>query len=93
MEQATSGASDALKTFGLLLGLLIIGVLTVALRLPGAPALVIIFAAAVVEAYIVGRRYMRLRSEDWIIYVLVLLPVATLIAFAFVLVPDIVQHK
>lgn len=93
MEQATSGTSDVLKTFGILVGLLIIGVLTVALRLPGGLALVIIFAAAVVEAYIVGRRYMRLRSEDALIYILALLPVAVLIAFAFSLVPDIVQHK
>ena len=93
MEQSISGTPDVLKTFAILVVLLIVAVLTIALRLPGELALVIIFIAAIIEAYIVGRRYMRLRSEDPLIYILALLPVAMLIAFAFSLVPDIVRHK
>jgi len=93
MDEAALSVSDSLKTFGLLACLLIVGVLAVALRLPEQAALVVIFAAALSEAYIVGRRYMRLRSEDVLIYVLALLPLAVVIAFAFVIVPDIVQHK
>ena len=55
-------------------------------------ALWVIFAAAIAEAYVIGRYYMRLRSEDVLIYTLVLLPVALVIVLAFVLVPDIVRH-
>ncbi|MGD0074134.1 MAG: hypothetical protein ABSD31_07290 [Candidatus Binataceae bacterium] len=93
MEQAISGASDVLKTFAILVGLLIVGVLTVALRIPGEMALVVIFGAALIEACIVGRRYMRLRSEDALIYILALVPVLMLIGFAISLVPDIVRRK
>ena len=93
MEQAVSGTSDVVKTFMILIGLLVLGVLTVVLRLPGELALGIIFAAAVVEAYIVGRRYMGLRSENALIYILALVPVLMLIGFAVSLVPDIVRRK
>jgi heme/copper-type cytochrome/quinol oxidase subunit 4 len=65
----------------------------VALGLPRSLALWIIFAAATAQAYVIGRYYMRLRSEDMLIWSLVLLPVATVIVLAFVLVPDIVRRS
>jgi cytochrome c oxidase subunit IV len=91
MEQTDFNASDSLKTWGLLVVLLLVGTLTVALGLLHALALWVIFAAAIAEAYVIARYYMRLRSEDVLIYTLVLLPVALVIVLAFVLVPDIVR--
>lgn len=92
MEQVSSTVTDPKKTWGLLVALLLVGVLAVGLSLPHSLALVVIFAAAAAEAYVIGRYYMRLRSEDVLVYVLALLPVALVIILAFVLVPDIVKH-
>ena len=93
MNEAALSVADSLRTFAVLVCLLLVAVLAVALRLPEQPALVVIFAAAVSEAYIVGRRYMRLRSEDVMIYLLAVVPLAMVIVFAFVIVPDVVHHK
>jgi hypothetical protein len=93
MEQTDFAATDPRKTWGALVALLLVGVLAVALGLPSTLAVWIIFAAAVAEVYIIGRFYMRLRSEDVLIYVLALLPVALVIVLAFVLAPDIARHR
>jgi hypothetical protein len=92
MEQTDFAATDPLKTWGLLVALLVVGILAVALGLPRGPALWVIFATAIAEAYVIGRYYMRLRSEDVLIYLLALFPAALVIALAFILVPDIVGH-
>jgi cytochrome c oxidase subunit IV len=92
MEQTDFSPTDSLKTWGLLVVLLLVGTLTVALGLPRGLALWVIFAAAIAEAYVIGRYYMRLRSEDLLIYILALLPVTLVIVLAFVLIPDIVRH-
>ncbi len=92
MEQTDFSPSGSLKTWGLLVALLLVGTLAVAVGLPRGLALWVIFGAAIAEAYFIGRYYMRLRSEDVLIYTLVLLPVALVIVLAFVLVPDIVRH-
>lgn len=91
MEQTDFAVTDPLKTWGLLVVLLLVGV--AALALPRGPALWVIFAAAIAEVYIIGRNYMRLRSEDVMVYTLALLPVALVIILAFVLVPDIARHR
>ena len=93
MEQTEFSPSDSLKTWGLLVILLLIGALTVALGLPRSLALWIIFAAAAAQAYVIGRYYMRLRSEDVMIYILALFPVALVIILAFVLTPDVAMHR
>ncbi|MGO9603341.1 MAG: cytochrome C oxidase subunit IV family protein [Candidatus Binataceae bacterium] len=93
MEQTEFSAADSLKTWGLLVALLLIGAMTVALGLSRNLALWIIFGAAIAQAYVIGRYYMRLRSEDVLIYTLVLLPVALVIILAFVLTPDVAMHR
>ncbi len=93
MEQAEFNASDSLRTWVLLVVLLLVGFLAVALGLPRSLALWIIFLAAAAEAYVIGRSYMRLRSEDVLIYTLVLVPVVLVIALAFVLTPDIAMLR
>jgi hypothetical protein len=82
---------DSLRTYGALVALLLISVLAVGLGLPRSLALWIIFGTTIAEAYVIGRYYMRLRSEDVLVYVLALLPVALVITLAFILVPDIVH--
>ena len=91
MEQTDFTATNPLKTWGLLVALLLVGV--VALGLPRGLALWVIFAAAIAQVYIIGRNYMRLRSEDVMVYTLALLPVALVIILAFVLGPDIARHR
>jgi hypothetical protein len=93
MEQTDFAPTDSLKTWALLVVLLLAGILAVGLGLPRALALWVIFGAAIAEAYVIGRYYMRLRSEDVMIYALALFPVAVVIVLAFVLVPDIVRHR
>ncbi|MGB3549557.1 MAG: cytochrome C oxidase subunit IV family protein [Candidatus Binatus sp.] len=92
MEQTEFSISGSVRTWGSLVVLLVVGVLAVALGLPRGLALWIIFAAATAQTYVIGRYYMRLRSEDVLIYTLALLPVVTLIVLAFVLIPDIAMH-
>ena len=91
--ETTFSASDSIKTWLLLVVLFLVGVAAVAFGLSRDLALALIFAAAIAEAYVIGRYYMRLRSEDMLIWCLVLLPVATVIVLAFVLVPDIVRRS
>ncbi|MFZ2060442.1 MAG: cytochrome C oxidase subunit IV family protein [Candidatus Binatus sp.] len=93
MEQTEFSASDSLKTWSLLVALLLVGVLTVALGVQRSLALWVIFLAATAQAYVIGRYYMRLRSEDVMIYVLALFPVALVIILAFVLTPDVAMHR
>jgi len=93
MEQTEFSASDSLRTWGLLVILLLIGALAVALGLARSLALWVIFGVATAEAYIIGRYYMRLRSEDVLIYTLALLPVALVIVMAFVFTPDVAIHR
>ncbi len=88
----TFSASDSIRTWVLLVVLFLVGVSAVAFGLPRELAFVLIFAAAIAEAYVIGRYYMRLRSEDVLIWSLVLLPVVTVVVLAFVLVPDIVRR-
>jgi len=92
MEQTEFSISGSVRTWGSLVALLLVGALAVSLGLPRSLALWIIFGAATAQTYVIGRYYMRLRSEDVLIYTLALLPVVTVIILAFVLVPDIVMH-
>jgi len=92
MEQTDFATTDPRMTWIVLVVLLLVGVLAVGLGLPHALALWFVFLAALAEAYIIGRFYMRLRSEDVLIYLLALLPVALVIILAFVLVPDVARH-
>ncbi|MGA7873872.1 MAG: cytochrome C oxidase subunit IV family protein [Candidatus Binatus sp.] len=92
MEQAEFNASDSLRTWILLVVLLLVGALTVARGLPRSLALWVIFAAAAAQVYVIGRYYMRLRSEDVLIYTLALLPVALVIVMALVFIPDVAMH-
>lgn len=93
MEQTEFNASDSLKTWGVLVALLLVGALVVALGLPRSLALWVIFLAAAAQAYVIGRYYMRLRSEDVMIYTLALFPVALVIILAFVLAPDVAMLR
>lgn len=93
MGETDLNPSNPLGTWGMLVALLVVGVLVVALGVARAPALGIIFAAAAVQVYVIGRYYMCLRSEDVLIYSLALLPVATVIVLAFVLAPDVAMHR
>lgn len=89
VEQIELRASGSLKTFGLLVVLLLPGMSVVAMGLSRGPALWIIFGAAIAQAVIIGRSYMRLRPEDVLIFSLALLPVALVIIFVFVIAPDV----
>ena len=72
---------------------LIVGVC--ASLLPGgrAVAVVVIFGAAAVKAVLVLRNYMHLRSESWLIYSIVIIPILFVAGLILALFPDFVFHR
>ncbi len=93
MENTEFSTADSLRTWGLLVAFLLVSVLVVALGASRTMALWVIFAAAAVQVFVIGRYYMLLRSEDVFIYTLALLPVALAIVLAFVLMPDVATYR
>lgn len=60
--------------------------------LPRVQAVVLIFAVAVVKAFLVARHYMHLKNERFIIYAMALVPLIFVLLFLLGLVPDFVYH-
>ncbi|MBI1995334.1 MAG: cytochrome C oxidase subunit IV family protein [Deltaproteobacteria bacterium] len=74
-----------------LLALVVVSVAAVAV-LPKFQALLLIFAVAIVKAWLVARNYMHLKNERVIIYVIVLIPLTFVIILLFALFPDFVYR-
>ena len=74
-----------------LLALVVVSVAAVAV-LPKSQALLLIFAVAIVKAWLVARNYMHLKNERVIIYVIVLIPLTFVIILLFALFPDFVYR-
>jgi len=74
-----------------LMALVVISVAASAV-LPRSPALMLIFAVAVVKALLVARNYMHLKHEKALIYALALVPLALVIIFLIGMFPDFVYH-
>jgi len=72
--------------------LMVAGVLATRLPLEKSAVNNLIFAIAAVKAVLVALNYMHLRSENWLIYALAIVPVLLVVAMTFVLFPDIVFH-
>ncbi|MDD5559657.1 cytochrome C oxidase subunit IV family protein [Candidatus Methylomirabilis sp.] len=72
--------------------LLVAGVLATRLPLGKSAVIGLIFAVATVKAVLVTLNYMHLKSENWLIYALAIVPVLLVIAMTLVLFPDIVFH-
>ena len=62
--------------------------------LPGARGLAVtaIFATAVAKALLVALHYMHLKLEPWVIYAIVLVPVAFVVVLGVTLLPDFSFH-
>jgi caa(3)-type oxidase subunit IV len=73
------------------MALLIVSVVAASL-LPKLQAIVLIFTAAIVKAFLVARNYMHLKNEGAMIYAIALIPLAFLLIFPFGLFPDFVYH-
>lgn len=73
--------------------LMVAGVLATRLPLEKSAVNNLIFAIAAVKAVLVALNYMHLRSENWLIYALAIVPVLLVVAMTFVLFPDIVFHR
>ncbi|MCZ7624691.1 MAG: cytochrome C oxidase subunit IV family protein [Candidatus Methylomirabilis sp.] len=52
----------------------------------------LIFVIASVKAVLVALNYMHLKSENWLIYALAIVPVLLVVAMILVLFPDIVYR-
>jgi cytochrome c oxidase subunit IV len=89
MHPVETKLSDSLRAWGLLVVLLVASALVPALGLRRSLALTLIYGAATAQSVIIARYYMRLRSEDLMIYALALLPVALIIILGFVIGPDV----
>lgn len=74
-----------------LMALVIVSVASASL-LPKAQALVLIFAVAVIKAFLVARNYMHLKHEKAIIYAMAIVPLVFVAIFLFGLFPDFVYH-
>ncbi|MBI2363916.1 MAG: cytochrome C oxidase subunit IV family protein [Deltaproteobacteria bacterium] len=74
-----------------LLALVVVSVAAVAV-LPKFQALLLIFAVAIVKAWLVARNYMHLKNERVIIYVIVLIPLTFVIILLFALFPEFVYR-
>lgn len=72
--------------------LMVAGVLATRLPLGKSAVNSMIFAIAAVKAALVALNYMHLRSENWLIYALAIVPVLLVVAMTLVLFPDIVFH-
>ena len=75
-----------------LLGLALASVLVSALPLSHTFTVVLVFAAATVKAVLIVLYYMHLRSERWLIYALVLVPLALFGILLLVLLPEIANR-
>jgi caa(3)-type oxidase subunit IV len=75
-----------------LIVLLVVSLLDTRLPLGRSAINNLIFAIAAVKAVLVALNYMHLKSENWLIYALAIVPVLLVIAMTVVLLPDIVFH-
>jgi caa(3)-type oxidase subunit IV len=75
-----------------LVALMLAGVLATLLPLDRSAVVGLIFAIAGVKAVLVAVNYMHLKSENWLIYALAIVPVLLVIAMTLVLIPDIVHR-
>ncbi|MGB4782086.1 cytochrome C oxidase subunit IV family protein [Candidatus Methylomirabilis sp.] len=73
--------------------LMVAGVLATRLPLEKSVVNNLIFAIAAVKAVLVALNYMHLKSENWLIYALAIVPVLLVVAMTLVLFPDIVFHR
>lgn len=72
--------------------LMLVGVLATLLPLERSAVIGLIFVVAAVKAVLVALNYMHLKSENWLIYALAIVPVLLVVAMTLVLFPDIVYH-
>ncbi|MBZ0170281.1 hypothetical protein MELA_00197 [Candidatus Methylomirabilis lanthanidiphila] len=72
--------------------LMLAGVLVTLLPLDKSAVVGLIFAVAAVKAALVALNYMHLKSENWLIYALAIVPVLLVVAMILVLFPDIVYR-
>lgn len=72
--------------------LMLAGVLATLLPLDKSAVVGLIFAVAAVKAALVALNYMHLKSENWLIYALAIIPVLLVVAMILVLFPDIVYR-
>jgi caa(3)-type oxidase subunit IV len=73
--------------------LLVLGLVLAFLPFGKAMVIFLIFAVAVVKAFLVARHYMHLKSETLLIYAIAGVPVILLVGRALALVPDIVFNR
>jgi caa(3)-type oxidase subunit IV len=85
----SAGVALDLRIWAWLVGLLIAGLTVFVMPIPKIAAIVLVFAAAIIKAALVVRKYMHLEAEHWLLYLIALAPVLLVIAMAVALLPDI----
>ena len=85
----SAGVALDLRIWAWLVGLLIAGLTAFVMPIPKIAAIVLVFAAAIIKAALVVRKYMHLEVEHWLLYVIALAPVLLIIAMALALLADI----
>ncbi len=94
-EQSVHAGGTALdlRIWAWLVGLLIAGLTVFVMPIPKIAAIGLVFAAAIIKAALVVRKYMHLEAAHWLLYVIALVPVFLIIAMAVALLPDIALRQ
>ena len=79
--------------WGWLVTLLVAALFCAYLPVGKAMAIFLIFALAVVKAFLVARHYMHLRTENLLIYAIAGVPVLLLVGMMLALAPDIIFKR
>ena len=85
----TGGTALDVRIWAWLVGLLIAGLTVFVMPIPKIAAMGLVFAAAIVKAALVVRKYMHLEGEYWLVFAIALAPVLLIVAMAVALLPDI----
>lgn len=84
--------SHYIATWVWLVVLMLVGVFATVLPLDRSAIVGLIFAVAAVKAALVAQNYMHLKSENWLIYAIAVIPVLLAVAMTFVLYSDVLRH-
>lgn len=85
----TEEAADEVRVWEWLVGLLVAGLVVFVLPISRIAAIRLVFAAAIVKATLVVRKYMHLEGAHWLLYLIAFMPAILIIAMALALLPDI----
>jgi caa(3)-type oxidase subunit IV len=93
MTDAESHGPSYVGIWVWLVGLLVAGLAVAYMPVGKVAAAIVIFAVALVKAALVARHYMHLKTETFLIYAIVGVPLLLLVFMVVALAPDIIFNR